>query len=318
MNAVRAPAVAGAFYPGTFDALQSQLLAMLASAGTADARRPKALIAPHAGYIYSGPVAASAYAHLAPHRHNYSRVVLLGPAHRVRLRGLALPASTSFATPLGEIPLDRDAVAALRGLPQVCVSDEAHDLEHSLEVHLPFLQQSLSGFTLVPLAVGDASVQEVTQVLDLLWGGEETLIVVSSDLSHYLAYPQARHVDEQTAREVERCLNCDMQTVFIDRLCIECDACVDICPMDCISFTENGEEADLRARLKAPSPHLDQDLYVADGLKTGRVMVKDEDVCLHCGLCAERCPTGAWDMQKYLIDMTHAGSSCQSKSRSAA
>jgi ferredoxin len=118
--------------------------------------------------------------------------------------------------------------------------------------------------------------------------------------------------------EAQRCLNCDIQTVFTAPLCIECDACVDICPMDCISFTENGEEADLRTRLKAPSPHLDQDLYVADGLKTGRVMVKDEDVCLHCGLCAERCPTGAWDMQKYLIDMTHAGSSCQSKSRSAA
>src|SRR5450432_3561629 len=118
--------------------------------------------------------------------------------------------------------------------------------------------------------------------------------------------------------EAQRCLNCDIQTVFAAPLCIECDACVDICPMDCISFTDNGEEADLRQRLKAPSPRLDQDLYVADGLKTGRVMVKDEDVCLHCGLCAERCPTGAWDMQKYLIDMTHAGSSCQSKSRSAA
>jgi thioredoxin reductase/ferredoxin len=118
--------------------------------------------------------------------------------------------------------------------------------------------------------------------------------------------------------EAQRCLNCDIQTVFTAPLCIECDACVDICPMDCITFTENGEEADLRERLKAPSPHLDQDLYVADGLKTGRVMVKDEDVCLHCGLCAERCPTGAWDMQKYLIDMTHAGPSCQSKARSAA
>jgi len=123
---------------------------------------------------------------------------------------------------------------------------------------------------------------------------------------------------EQAAQEAQRCLNCDIQTVFTAPLCIECDACVDICPMDCITFTENGEEADLRERLKAPSPHLDQDLYVADGLKTGRVMVKDEDVCLHCSLCAERCPTGAWDMQKYLIDMTHAGSTCQSKARSAA
>jgi len=118
--------------------------------------------------------------------------------------------------------------------------------------------------------------------------------------------------------EARRCLNCDIQTVFTAPLCIECDACVDICPMDCISFTDDGEESDLRQRLKAPSPHPEQALYLADGLKTGRVMVKDEDVCLHCGLCAERCPTGAWDMQKYLIDMTHAGPSCPSKRRSAA
>src|SRR6201987_4002046 len=118
--------------------------------------------------------------------------------------------------------------------------------------------------------------------------------------------------------ETQRCLNCDVQTVFSTSLCIECDACVDICPMDCITFTENGDEADLRTRLKAPSPHKDQDLYVSSDLKTGRVMVKDEDVCLHCGLCAERCPTGAWDMQKYLIDMTYAGTPCQSRARSAA
>jgi len=118
--------------------------------------------------------------------------------------------------------------------------------------------------------------------------------------------------------ETQRCLNCDVQTVFTSQLCIECDACVDICPMDCITFTANGEEADLRTRLQAPSVNLAQDLYVADGLKTGRVMAKDEDVCLHCGLCAERCPTGAWDMQKYLIDMTHAGTPCQSPARSAA
>lgn len=118
--------------------------------------------------------------------------------------------------------------------------------------------------------------------------------------------------------EAERCLNCDVETVFSTSLCIECDACVDICPMDCITFTENGEEADLRQRLKAPSPRPDQDLYVSSDLKTGRVMVKDEDVCLHCGLCAERCPTGAWDMQKYFIEMTYAGSSCPTKSRSAA
>ena len=108
-------------------------------------------------------------------------------------------------------------------------------------------------------------------------------------------------------REAERCLNCDVQTVFSEPLCIECDACVDICPTDCITFTANGDESDLRARLKAPAVNLTQDLYVSDELKTGRVMVKDEDVCLHCGLCAERCPTGAWDMQKFLLDITHAG-----------
>jgi formate dehydrogenase beta subunit len=112
--------------------------------------------------------------------------------------------------------------------------------------------------------------------------------------------------------EAYRCLNCDVETVFSASLCIECDACVDICPMDCITFTPNGEEADLRGRLQAPAPNLSQDLYVADGLKTGRVMVKDEDVCLHCGLCAERCPTGAWDMQKFFLEMTHAGTPCQS------
>src|SRR5688572_30402630 len=114
--------------------------------------------------------------------------------------------------------------------------------------------------------------------------------------------------DAATAfKEAERCLNCDVQTVFTEAACIECDACVDICPMDCISFTANGEESDLRARLKAPALNLSQDLYVSGGLKTGRVMVKDEDVCLHCGLCAERCPTGAWDMQKFLLKMTPAG-----------
>jgi ferredoxin len=121
--------------------------------------------------------------------------------------------------------------------------------------------------------------------------------------------------------EAGRCLNCDVETVFASKLCIECDACVDICPMDCITFTENGDEADLRTRLNAPAKNLTQDLYVEGGLKTGRVMVKDEDVCLHCGLCAERCPTGAWDMQKFFLDMTHAGSKCrppQQPRRSAA
>jgi ferredoxin len=113
--------------------------------------------------------------------------------------------------------------------------------------------------------------------------------------------------------EAERCLNCDAQTVFSEKLCIECDACVDICPMDCITFTENGDEKELRARLNAPADNLTQEIYVSSKLKTGRIMAKDEDVCLHCGLCAERCPTGAWDMQKFLLEMTHAGPGCRNK-----
>ena len=202
MNMVRAPAVAGAFYPSTAAELQAQLDGMLASATGAFAARPKALIVPHAGYVYSGPVAANAYAPLRPFRDRISRVVLLGPTHRVAVAGLALPAATAFATPLGEIPLDANAATALRALPQVCISDEVHALEHSLEVHLPFLQRVLNRFSLVPLAVGDASTEEVAQVLNLLWGGDETLIVVSSDLSHYLPYDRARAVDDQTARMI--------------------------------------------------------------------------------------------------------------------
>jgi len=119
-------------------------------------------------------------------------------------------------------------------------------------------------------------------------------------------------------KEARRCLNCDVQTVFADKLCIECDACVDICPMDCITFTQNDEEAELRGRLTAPAKNPTQDLYVSGSLKTGRIMAKDEDVCLHCGLCAERCPTGAWDMQKFLLDLTHAGHGCRTPQKKAA
>jgi ferredoxin len=120
--------------------------------------------------------------------------------------------------------------------------------------------------------------------------------------------------DEKLAfLEAERSLNCDVQTVFTGQLCIECDACVDICPMDCITFTENGIEEDLRGRLMAPALNLEQDLYIGNSLKTGRIMVKDEDVCLHCGLCAERCPTGAWDMRKFLLDIARAGPGCRSR-----
>ena len=201
---VRAPAVAGTFYPGESRELAQTLAQMLGTAAHDAPERavPKALIAPHAGYIYSGPVAASVYALLAPARRSITRVVLLGPTHRVAVRGLALPASQAFATPLGTVEIDRAAVDTLRGMPQVTVSEQAHALEHSLEVHVPFLQTVLDRFTLVPLAVGHASAQEVAEVLDALWGGPETLIVVSSDLSHYLSYGDAQAVDRATAKAI--------------------------------------------------------------------------------------------------------------------
>lgn len=163
---------------------------------------PKAVVAPHAGYIYSGPIAASVYALLAPAANVIRRVVLLGPTHRVGVNGLALPSTSHFATPLGAIEIDTDAVAALSDLPQVVIADPPHAQEHSLEVQLPFLQSVLPDFRLVPLAVGHATPEAVAQVLDRLWGGPETLIVVSSDLSHYLPYAEAREIDGTTAARV--------------------------------------------------------------------------------------------------------------------
>ena len=204
MQQVRPPAVAGAFYPGRSQTLSHDVLAMLAAAkpdaaGTT-APPPKALIVPHAGYIYSGSTAAQAYAHLAAVRQTIRRVVLLGPVHRVPVRGLALPGAEFFATPLGEIEIDQAALTAIRSLPQVVVSPAAHAQQHSLEVQLPFLQLALDDFKLVPLAVGDATPAEVAQVLDLLWGGDETLIVISSDLSHFLPYTTAQAVDSETVQ----------------------------------------------------------------------------------------------------------------------
>ena len=203
-HSVRPPAVAGMFYPGDQRELAQNLSQMLGAAASAAPERavPKAIIAPHAGYIYSGPIAASVYALLAPARGLIERVVLLGPTHRVAVRGLALPGVAAFATPLGAVEIDQAAVEALRPLPQVGVSPEAHALEHSLEVHVPFLQAILGTFTLVPLAVGRAAQHEVAEVLDRLWGGPETLIVVSSDLSHYLPYADAQAVDRATAKAI--------------------------------------------------------------------------------------------------------------------
>lgn len=206
MPAVRRAAVDGLFYPAAPSALRQQVERWLNGDGDeADRTRPppKLLIVPHAGYPYSGAVAASAYALLGhPRQPAIRRVVLLGPAHRVRLSGLAAPEAAAFETPLGQVPIDTDALAGLGDLPQLVRSDRAHANEHSLEVQLPFLQSVLGSFTLVPLVVGDAEAAAVAQVLERLWGGPETLIVISSDLSHYLPYAQAQATDRATIRRI--------------------------------------------------------------------------------------------------------------------
>jgi len=204
MNTIRPAAVAGMFYPGDARSLANELDELLGGVEHLEPRLgfPKALIVPHAGYMYSGAVAAHGYDELAGARGIVRRVVLLGPVHRVPVRGLALPDADAFSTPLGTLSIDKDAVRALRGLPQVLVSAPAHALEHSLEVQLPFLQKMLGEFALVPFAVGTATVDEVAQVLERLWGGPETLIVVSTDLSHYHPYDEARRIDGATLARI--------------------------------------------------------------------------------------------------------------------
>jgi MEMO1 family protein len=205
MQHIRPPAVAGSFYPLAPAELRRDVENYLSQVESISADSlPKVLIVPHAGYIYSGPIAASAYARISALGDRVTRVVLLGPAHRVRLHGMALPAASEFQTPLGTIAIDHAAAAAINALPQVMVSDEAHALEHSLEVQLPFLQHVLGEFKLIPLAVGDTPPEQVAQVLDKLWGHRETLIVISSDLSHYLPYPNACAKDEFTAETILR------------------------------------------------------------------------------------------------------------------
>ena len=211
MHNIRKPAVAGLFYPAAADELRAQVVGLLQQARISDQPPPKALIAPHAGYMYSGPIAASAYAQLRAARDHIRRVVLLGPAHRIAFRGIAASSAIAFRTPLGDIAIDSTAQAQLDDLPQVQTLDAAHAEEHSLEVQLPFLQEVLTDFSLVPLVVGDASYAEIAQVLDRLWGGPETLVVISSDLSHYHDYHTAQRMDRATSQAIE-----DLQPERID------------------------------------------------------------------------------------------------------
>jgi AmmeMemoRadiSam system protein B len=200
----RPAAVAGFFYPAEPAILETTVAGLLGSAPASD-EDAKAIIVPHAGYPFSGVTAAHAYRLLESRRDRIQRVVLLGPAHRVYLEGMALPSVSGFTTPLGEVPVDREGVKKALALPGAQIADDAHASEHSLEVQLPFLQTVLDNFQVIPIVVGVCAADQVQAVLESLWGGDETLIVVSSDLSHYHAYDDARNVDAQTtARIVDR------------------------------------------------------------------------------------------------------------------
>ena len=206
MTAVRHPAVAGTFYPADPAQLRAAVEGFVAAGSARDRGAgeppPKAVVAPHAGYVYSGPIAGSVYARVARLRGTVTRVVLLGPAHRVPLRGLAVPSVDALETPLGPVPVDDAGRRSVLDLPQVTVDDGAHADEHSLEVHLPFLQVVLGDVTVVPLVAGLVAGEDVAEVLDVAWGGDETLVVVSTDLSHYLDYDTATRVDRETAAAV--------------------------------------------------------------------------------------------------------------------
>lgn len=205
MRIVRQPAVAGRFYPGRapeLDATVTTLLDEARAVAAPPAALPKALIVPHAGYVYSGPTAARGYVLLESARGAIERVVLLGPAHYVAFTGVALPEADAFATPLGEVRLDRRAEELAESLPQLISYAEAHAPEHSLEVQLPFVQRVLGDVEVLPLLVGDAGPEQVAEVIEACWGGPETLVLVSSDLSHYLPYDTARERDGSTVGHI--------------------------------------------------------------------------------------------------------------------
>jgi AmmeMemoRadiSam system protein B len=202
LNTVRNPCVAGYFYPADPAILAATVTNLLSNAPDLNVIAPKAIIAPHAGYIYSGPIAATIYKTLIPHKDLIKRVVLLGPAHRVAFSGIAVTNMDAFATPLGAIPIDLNSIRSVLDVPTVNVFEHAYDTEHSLEVHLPFLQSILTSFSLIPCVVGDADPANVAALLQRLWGGPETLIVISSDLSHYYDYHTAQQLDAATTQAI--------------------------------------------------------------------------------------------------------------------
>lgn len=205
MTHIREPAVAGLFYPEKAVELQQVIETLLQAAPHPATAHPKALIVPHAGYIYSGSTAAQAFATLQSQADTIKRVVLLGPSHRVGFRGIAFCSADCYRTPLGDVPVDQSAFVAISNLPNVGMLDRAHSQEHCLEVQLPFLQMILPEFSVVPLIVGDVDYDDVARVLEKLWGGDETLILISSDLSHYHDYDTARALDGRTCDAIEHC-----------------------------------------------------------------------------------------------------------------
>ena len=216
MSVIRPPAIAGQFYTADATTLSNQLDSFLNNVPTNELQPPKAIIAPHAGYIYSGPCAAHAYASIIANADKIKRVILLGPCHRVAIQGIATTSADFWQTPLGNVPIDRGAIEILNQLPFVNENDDAHAMEHSLEIHLPFLQKTLNDFTLIPLAVGQCSNLDIAHLLADIWGGEETLIVVSTDLSHFHDYDTAQAMDNRTAKAIE---SFDWQSVGREDAC---------------------------------------------------------------------------------------------------
>lgn len=218
---IRPAVVAGSFYPASPNILTEMVDGFLSQVTSVE-KAPKAMIVPHAGYIYSGPIAASAYQRLRPLRDSISRVILIGPSHRVAFKGLALSTADSFSTPLGSIEIDKQGITLLANLPFVGYLDQAHAQEHSLEVHLPFLQRCLGHFKLLPIVTGDASPQQVAEVIEKLWGGDETLIVISSDLSHYHDYATAQQWDQRTTQAIE---SLRYEDISVDAACGKVPVC---------------------------------------------------------------------------------------------
>jgi len=240
MKKTRQPAVAGMFYPDKPEVLRRMTEQYLAEARPSGPV-PRAMIAPHAGYPYSGPVAASAYARLKPAAETIREVVLFGPSHRVLFGGVALSSAEAYATPLGSVPLTHAPAQSLAGLSQVGILDEAHRPEHSLEVHLPFLQIVLKSFDLFPVVIGDTTPAAVAEVIRRLWAGPERLFIISSDLSHYLPYEQAVETDRQTTAAIE---NLDAEGIEEEQACGR----IGICGMLMVAREKNlkVETVDLR------------------------------------------------------------------------